>query len=578
MSKVSATTTAIARFKESGIPVIEPKEPTYRDYEKAVVTSNLLYRFTRPPCVLKPETTEHVQKIVQQARSAKVPLTIRCGGHSYAGHSTAIEKDTLLVDLRSMNSVQLDMKTKVVTVGAGCQWGEVYRSLIEGGHDGWVVNGGRCPYVGVGGYILGGGLAPFGRSFGMGSDTLLEATIVTADGKIVVVGEKDRKDSNEGRLFWALRGAGSGNFGVVTQMKLKVMPLSTRNAGKVMGGRFNWAFSEVKKKADGSPKAADENAQDEEQTTAQLLSTMNKFYKTEWPDRLTMDSMWVCNLRANVPDIVSFNVYFDGTPKEFEKLIDDNIETKDVSKELKRRILPEPSTRFLYETLEAQWYDESKKFFAEDKTYRIFTSFCFDRATISNSVDKLTAKCKERMAAFRNKFTGDNVQMDITWIHAGGQTSKAKKATDTAFYWRETVYHCYVEVLWKDKWMEMAMRRFMYKLKEEFRPFSLGGEAAFINFPDRNLDPNEYERAYFGENRHELRRIKEIWDKDNYFKWQQQIKLPKDVTEKGSNVNGPTDENDTDAVARKQWTPYLWKHHASEDAAAELANLWEMES
>lgn len=65
----------------------------------------------------------------------------------------------------------------------------------------------------------------------MGSDTLLEATIVTADGKIVVVSERDPKDSNKGRLFWALRGAGSGNFGIVTQMKLKVMPLSTRAGG-----------------------------------------------------------------------------------------------------------------------------------------------------------------------------------------------------------------------------------------------------------------------------------------------------------------------------------------------------------
>ncbi|KAM0809264.1 hypothetical protein AB5N19_09607 [Seiridium cardinale] len=568
----------IKGFKDSGIPVLEPKEPTYRDYEKAVVTSNLLFRFTRPPCVLKPESTEHVQKIVEQARSAKIPITIRCGGHSYAGHSTAIEKETVLVDLRSMNTVQLDMKSQIVTVGAGCQWGEVYRHLIEGEYDGWVVNGGRCPYVGVGGYILGGGLAPFGRSFGMGSDTLLEATIVTADGKIVVVGEQDPKGSDKGRLFWALRGAGSGNFGIVTQMKLRVLRLSTRAGGKVMGGRFNWAFGEIKKKADGTPKMDEQKAKDEQEATAQLLDTMNAFYRTEWPERLTMDSMWVCNLRQNVPDVVSFNVYFDGSQKEFEKLIDDNIKTDEVGKQLKRRILPEPSTRFLYETLEAQWYDESKKFFAEDKTYRIFTSFCFNREQITNNVDKINAMCKERMTAFRNKFTGDNVQMDITWIYAGGQTGKNMGPTESAFYWRDTVYHCYVEVLWKDKWMEKAMRRFMWKLKKQFRPYSIQGEAAFINFPDRNLDRDEYERAYFGENRHELRKIKEIWDKDNYFKWQQQVKLPKDVTEKGDDVDGINDEEDTDGIANKQWKPYVWKHHESEDASADLEALWDLET
>ncbi|KAK9413816.1 hypothetical protein SUNI508_11634 [Seiridium unicorne] len=501
------------------------RNQTNRDYEKAVVTSNLLFRFTRPPCVLKPESTEHVRKIVEQAKSAKIPITIRCGGHSYAGHSTGIEKETILVDLRSMNTVQLDMKSQIVTVGAGCQWGEIYRHLIEGEYDGWVINGGRCPYVGVGGYILGGGLAPFGRSFGMGSGTLLEATIVTADGKIVVVSKQDPKGSDKGRLFWALRGAGSGNFGIVTQMKLRVLRLSTRAGGKVVGG-----------------------------------------------------SMWVCNLRQNVPDVVSFNVYFDGSQKKFEKLIDDNIKTDEVGKQLKRRILPEPSTRFLYETLEAQWYDEGKKFFAEDKTYRIFTSFCFNREQITNNVDKITAMCKERMTAFLNKFTGDNVQMDITWIHAGGQAGKKMGPTESAFYWRDTVYHCYIEVLWKDKWMEKAMRRFMWKLKKEFRPYSIQGEAAFINFPDRNLDRDEYERAYFGENRHELRKIKKIWDKDNYFKWQQQVKLPKDVTEKGDDVDGINDEEDTDWIASKQWKPYVWKHHESEDTSADLEALWDLET
>ncbi|KAK6063805.1 hypothetical protein SCUP234_13265 [Seiridium cupressi] len=483
----------IEGFKDSGIPVLEPKEPTYRDYEKAVVTSNLLFRFTRPPCVLKPESTEHVQKVVEQARLAKIPITIRCKGHSYAGHSTAIEKETILVDLRSMNTVQLDMKSQIVTVGAGCQWGEVYRHLIEGEYDGWVINGGRCPYVGVGGYILGGGLAPFGRSFGMGSDTLLEATIVTTDGKIVVVSEQDPKGSDKGRLFWALRGAGSGNFGMITQMKLRVLRLSTRAGGKVMGGRFNWASGEIKKKADGTPKMDEQKAKDEQEATAQLLDTMNAFYRTEWPERLP----WIADRRQ----------YRD---------------------------------RRGWQTIE---------------TAHLTGTFHTNREQITNNVDKITAMCKERMTAFRNKFTGDSVQMDVTWIHAGGQAGKKMGPTESAFYWRDTVYHCYIEVLWKDKWMEKAMRRFMWKLKKQFRPYSIQGEAA-----------------------HELRKIKEIWDKDNYFKWQQQVKLPKDVTEKGDDVDGINDEEDTDGIASKQWKPYVWKHHESEDASANLEALWDLET
>ena len=84
------------------------------------------------------------------------------------------------------------------------------------------------------GFTLGGGLGPFTRSFGMGSDTLMEATLVTADGEVVTVPENDPPQSPKGRLVWALRGAGQGNLGVV-----KAQELSDRD-GIVVAGRYQW--------------------------------------------------------------------------------------------------------------------------------------------------------------------------------------------------------------------------------------------------------------------------------------------------------------------------------------------------
>src|SRR5438128_1772678 len=84
-------------------------------------------------------------------------------------------------------------------------------------HDGYIVNGGRCPTVGVSGFVLGGGIGQFTRSFGMGCDTLKEITIVTADLSVVTVKDTDDPVSPEGKLFWALCGAGGGNFGVVVE-------------------------------------------------------------------------------------------------------------------------------------------------------------------------------------------------------------------------------------------------------------------------------------------------------------------------------------------------------------------------
>jgi FAD/FMN-containing dehydrogenase len=174
---------AIKAFTSKKIPIVKLYDDNYRDYEKLVVTSNLLFRFTRPPYVVQPENAAHVQSIIKQVREQKLQLTIRCGGHSYAGFSTAIEKNNVLMDHRKMNKVKLDVPDDTVTISAGCQWGEVYRTLINGDHNGFIINGGHCPYVGVGGFILGAGLGPFTRTFGMGSDTILEATTCNRKGR-----------------------------------------------------------------------------------------------------------------------------------------------------------------------------------------------------------------------------------------------------------------------------------------------------------------------------------------------------------------------------------------------------------
>lgn len=519
--------------------MVKLDDDNYREYEKAVVTSNLLFRFTRPPCVVQPESAAHVQSIVKQVKAQNLLLTIRCGGHSYAGFSTALEKSSVLMDLRKMNKVRLDVKADTVTIDAGCQWGEVYRTLINGDHNGFIINGGRCPYVGVGGFILGSGLGPFTRTFGMGSDTLLEATLVTADGQIVVVKRSDDPNVDKGRLFWALQGAGQANFGVVTQMKLKIQHLK-RDDGWVVGGRFLWYPGEEK--------------------MDELLPTMNEFYKVDWPEEITIDSTWLCDLREKTGDGVRFTVYYDGSKADYDKLIDKHIKNPDVKKQLKKRALSEPSTRFLYETLEEQWFDESKKFFAENKTYRIFTSFVFTREQINKNVEKITSILQNEMKTFRRLYMGEVVNLDIVWIHTGGQASKPMP-TDTAFFWREALYHTYVEVLWKDKWMESNMRGFMGKLRKKLRPFSLNKAAAFLNFPDRDLVKAGYERAYFGDNRHELRLIKDIWDKDNIFKWSQGIQLSKDAIDDESADVDPDDAEDlTDQIAQDLWDKRNWQH------------------
>ncbi|KAK4096783.1 FAD-binding domain-containing protein [Parathielavia hyrcaniae] len=441
---------AIALFNSQSIPVLTPNDrEKQRGYEQAIATSSLLFRFSRPDCVVQPENTSQVQTIIREARARGLKVTIKCNGHSYAGHSTAFEGISL--DLRRMNRVSLDMGAKTVTVDAGCQWGHVYGTLVNGRHVGHIIVGGRCPTVGVGGFLLGGGLSPFTRSFGMGSDSMVEATVVTRDGEVVTVGEADAPTSRNGRLFWALRGAGGGNFGVVVEMKLRVQKLEIRY-GTVVAGRYQW---------------------------------FPKDGFTDDPSKMTIDSTWICDLRQSTQGGVRFTVAFDGSKLEYDRRIDEFIKHPDLNRQLKRRVLAEPSTRFLYETLVGQ------------------STFL------------------------------------VTWIHAGGRATDIMAPSDSAYYWRQA--------------MELDMRTFLAKVKRALRPFSLNGEAAFINFPDRDFPRKSQKRAYFGGNCKELRRVKQMWDKDNFLKWVQCVKRPGDPEEDPDEEREENEEDRTDRLASEQW-------------------------
>ncbi|KAJ4362592.1 hypothetical protein N0V85_009355 [Neurospora sp. IMI 360204] len=500
----------ITHLRAQRISTFTPSGPNASEYERSVATANLLYRFTRPACVVQPENRDQVAKVIKKAKELGVPVTIKCGGHSYAGFSTTNEG--ILLDLVRMNKVDLDVENDLITLQGGALWGHAYKAVVNGRHNGIIINGGRCPTVGVGGFLLGGGLGPFTRSFGMGCDTLKEATLVTADGSIVTVSDADEPHSDKGQLFWALRGAGGGNFGVVVDFKMAINRLQNAG-GLVVAGRYTWF-----------PTRADE-------AMNEFMSTMETFYTTDWPEQITIDSSWLCDLKqTNGSELgVRFLVYYDGTKEEFDALIDDKVKQKNpnLAKQLKRRSLAEKSTRFLHETLASQWSEETIKAFPSgpETSHKLYSSFVFkndDASRIRSVIDII----RQEMAAFRREFNdGESGLLQVTWIHSGGKASE-KSPLDTAFPWRDGTYHAYIMLEWQEKWLATDMRGFMQKFKEKLRPLSMERCAAFINFPDAAFQPNASETAYYGINRPKLQRIKQLWDKDNFFQWNQGVRLP----------------------------------------------------
>ncbi|EFX00023.1 berberine family protein [Grosmannia clavigera kw1407] len=524
-------------FESRGVPVFVPGQP---EYDRSIATSNRMYRFSRPECVVRPQSADQVQDIVRTARDSDVDITIKCNGHSYAGHSTAFSGISL--DLRGMQKTSLDMDAKIVTMDSGCQWGHVYGTLVNGRHNGYIINGGRCPTVGVSGFTLGGGLGPFTRSLGMGCDTLAEATLVTADGKLVTVRDTDDPNSDEGRLFWALRGAGGGNFGVVVQMKMHVKKLKSPDK-EVVAGKYIWT-------PDGG-------------LTPDFLDVMNGFYTAPWSNNMTIDSTWICDTEKK-HDAVRFTIAFDGGKSRYDINIDRGLKgegmTKHLREQLMRRAMSEKSTRFLYESLVNQWLEETERAYPENKTYELFSSYIFNNESDEGraEIKKATKIIADLMKTFRERFKdGDDASFQATWIHSGGEAAK-KKPEETAFFWRQAVYHMYVTIQWKDKWLEGSMREFHKEVKAALRPSSLNGQAAFINFPDRDISSNKHEEMYFGKNAEKLRLIKAHWDKDGFFKFPHGIRRPDDPNDEVFD-----DMGESDKLAQEQWEAFGGEKNSS---------------
>ncbi|MFL6124204.1 FAD-binding oxidoreductase [Actinophytocola sp.] len=159
-----------------------------------------------PWAVVECATEEDVATALDMAAGG--PFAIRGGGHSLAEHSTS---DGMVLDLSGLTTIEV--RDGTVVVGAGVRIGTLTDALAPLG---LVVPVGWCRSVGVVGAVLGGGYGVLGRYYGLGADHLVAARVLLAGGRIVRATATEHPD-----LFWALRGAGGGNFGVVLSVELR---------------------------------------------------------------------------------------------------------------------------------------------------------------------------------------------------------------------------------------------------------------------------------------------------------------------------------------------------------------------
>src|SRR5438477_3116753 len=174
---------------------------------------------------------------VKFARRSRLRLVIKGTGHDYLGRSNA--PDSLLGWTHQMRKVDVRdafipqgcgaaEPAPAVTLEAGTRWLEAYQEVTV--KHGRYVQGGGCTTVGAaGGFMQGGGFGSWSKKYGIAAASMLEAEVVTADGRVLVANACQNQD-----LFWALRGGGGGTFGIVTRVALRTHPLP-EHFGAVFG-------------------------------------------------------------------------------------------------------------------------------------------------------------------------------------------------------------------------------------------------------------------------------------------------------------------------------------------------------
>jgi FAD/FMN-containing dehydrogenase len=181
----------------------------------------------RPALIARARTTADVAAVVRYARGRGLPLSVRGGGHSTAG--LAVADGAVMLDLTAMKTVTVDARARVAVAAPGLTWAE-FDAATE--PHGLAVTGAAAGAAGMAGMTLGGGIGRLDRLAGLSCDNLIEAEVVTAEGRAVRASEDEHPD-----LLWALRGGG-GNFGVVTSLRYRLHSVTT-----AYGGLLGYPFS-----------------------------------------------------------------------------------------------------------------------------------------------------------------------------------------------------------------------------------------------------------------------------------------------------------------------------------------------
>ncbi|WP_345617536.1 FAD-binding oxidoreductase [Streptomyces ziwulingensis] len=449
--------------------------PGDAEFKTARQLYNTRFDTLRPAGVVYVAHPDDVRTALAYARAHGVRTAIRNGGHSYAGYSSG--NDRLVIDVSKLNRVRASGSEAVV--GAGAKLIDVYRALAA---KGTTVPAGSCPTVGISGLTLGGGHGVVSRAYGLTCDHLTQATLITADGTPLTVNATDHKD-----LFWALRGAGNGNFGVVTELRFR-----TRPAPQGVSGYLSWPWA----------KAAD-------------VFRVWQEWGPGQPDEI-WSSLHLDRAAGRTPT-VSLSVFSLGTYGELQNAVDrlaDRIGSPASSVSLRRRGYEEAMEVYAgcsSFSADAQCHlpgatpGRSPQGSLHRETYAAASDF-FDRSLSAAGLRALLSQVGSVSGG-----TGS-----IAFTALGGAVNRVSP-TATAFVHRRSRMLAQYYVSWPEGESGSTARSWLTAAHRAMRPYASG--AAYQNYTDPTL--TDWRTAYYGDAAARLTKLKKRYDPDRVFSYPQ---------------------------------------------------------
>jgi FAD/FMN-containing dehydrogenase len=455
--------------------------PLIRPGDTAWTTARQLYntRFDtlKPAAVAYVDHPDDIRTALSYARAQGLRIAIRNGGHSYAGWSSGDGR--LIIDVSKLNRVRSSGNTAVV--GAGAKLIDVYRALTA---KGVTIPAGSCPTVGVSGLTLGGGHGVVSRAYGLTCDSLTQATLITADGKQITANARDNKD-----LFWALRGAGNGNFGVVTELHFKTHP-----APQGVSAYLSWPSSKA--------------------------AAVVKAWQEWGPSQ--PDEIWSSLHLASAPGgrpTVSVAAFSLGTYGELKNAVDrlaDRVGAPASSVSLKRRSYEESMEVYAgcssFPT-DAQCHlpgstpGRATKGALGRETYAAASDF-FDRSLSAAGIRTLLSQI--------SSVRGGTGSIALTAL--GGAVNRVSP-TSTAFVHRRSRMLAQYIAAWRPGTTGSTARDWLASAHKSMRPHASG--AAYQNYTDPTL--TNWRKAYYGDAVTRLTKLKNEYDPNRFFTYPQAL-------------------------------------------------------